>query len=94
MGDKIHDIFFEVGACATDDIHFALANDFRERYTELGSTHGTGQCDHHFATIKQVLFISFSSIHEGGGIKMAKMVLNELGNGSFGHNRNLKACVR
>jgi hypothetical protein len=82
---KVHNIFFEIGACATDDVHFTLPYHLGETDAQFSGAHGAGKAYQHFTAFQQMGFVTFCGINQCGCIKVPVMVLNELGNWSFGH---------
>ena len=81
MRHQVHDIFFKVGAGATDNMHFILADHFGKLKSQFSRTHRPGKRDHHFSTFEQMCFISFCCIHQCRSIKMAVMMLDKLETG-------------
>jgi len=85
VGHKVHEVFFEVGTCAGNDVHFALTDHFGKRAAQLCGAHGPGQGHHHFAPFGKVRFVAFGSIYQRCCVEMPVMFFNELRNGSACH---------
>ena len=60
MGHEIENIFFKVGACAADQMNFALANHLGERKTELRGAHRPREREEHLA----------AAVEQGAGMIM------------------------
>jgi hypothetical protein len=85
VGYQVHYILFKVGAGAANNGDFILTDHFCQANAKLCRTHGPGKGYHHFASFKQVGFVSFGRIHKRRSIKMAVVMCNKLTNGSFTH---------
>ena len=85
VGDEVHDVFFEVGAGAGDDLHFVLADHFGQRDAEFGGTHRTAEGDHHFTPCLHVGFVSFGGVDQRSRVEVAVVVRNELRNRALFH---------
>lgn len=89
VGDEVHEVFLEVGSGAGDDGDFVLADHFGEGDAEFGGAHGPGEGDHHFSAFGEMTFVALGGIDEGGGVEMAVVVLDKLGDGTSVHGRKL-----
>jgi len=78
VGHQVHDVFFEVCACAGDNLHFVVADHFGQRDPQFGGAHGPCDGDKHFAAFEEVGFVALCGINEGGRVEMTVMVADEL----------------
>jgi hypothetical protein len=83
---QVHDVLFEIGPGATDDLYLILTDHFSQGYAQFGCAHGAGDGHHHFATVEKVRFVAFGGVDEGSGVEVPVMMLDELGNGTFVHS--------
>ena len=62
VGDKVEDVFFEVGAGADDAVDFSLADHFSEGNAQLGRAHGAGEGHEHDASLIEVAGVGFGGV--------------------------------
>ena len=86
---QVHDILFQVGTRAGDDVYLTCADDLRQGNTQFSGTHGTSEGDHHLATFSQVCLITFCCIHHRSRVEVTIVVHYKLGNRTFCHNLDL-----
>ena len=84
VGDEVEDILFEIRSGAGNDANLVAADHFGEGEPEFPCAHGPGQRDEHFAAVVDELTVAIRGIDERGGVEVAVMVTDEVGDG-FAH---------
>ena len=80
MGDKVEDVFLEVGTGATDAVDLVLTDHFGQRKAHFRGAHGSADGDKHLAARGQQGVVGFSGVHQCGGVEMTIMVLDKRSN--------------
>lgn len=83
VSDEVKDILFEVRSGADDGVDFILADHFCQAEAEFGGGHGAGEGDEHFTAGFEMGFVALGSVEKGGGVKVAIVEGDELGDGAF-----------
>ena len=89
MGYEVEDILLQVGPGAADNLHFILANQFGQLNTHFGGAHGSGQGNHHFTTLGEVLVVAIGGVDEGGRVEVAEVVTEKI---RYLHLEELGCC--
>ena len=74
VGHEVHQILFEVGSGAGDDLHLVLTDHFGQRNAQFGRTHRTAERNHHFTAGIDVGFVAFGGVDQGGRVEVAVMM--------------------
>jgi len=91
MGDKVEDILLKVCSRAADRMNFILPDHLGKRETEFRGAHGSRNSHEHGATFLKVSGVGMSGILQGRGIKVAVVMLDEVGDGTgCGHGKMMK----
>jgi hypothetical protein len=72
------EVFFEVGAGATDGLHLVATDHLGQRTAQLGGAHRAGEGDQHLPAGLQVLDIAPGSPGEARRVEMAVVVMDEV----------------
>ena len=83
--DQIEDILFKIGAGAADRMNLVLPYHLRQREAQLSGAHSPRDRHKHAPSLFEMSRIGVGRILQCGGIEMAVVVFNELGDGTLGH---------
>ena len=82
VGHEVEDILLEVGPGAADGMDLVLPDHFSKGKAEFRSAHGSGKSQEHGAAPIKVRGVGTGGVLQCGGVEVAVVMFDELGNGS------------
>jgi len=78
MRDEIEYVLFEVGARATNRMHFVLADHLGQRKAKFRRAHRAGDGHEHDAALIEMAHVAFRGILHGRRVEVTKVFVDEL----------------